>query len=67
MLGKCESQMPILSILRSLARDENGATLVEYALIIGVLSMMIVLAANNLLSSNGVMWTYVLNHLDAVF
>ena len=59
--------MLLRTILTRLAKDQTGATFVEYALIIGVISMTIVAAANALLSSRGALWTFVLDNLDLVW
>ena len=59
--------MLLRTILPRLAKDQTGATFVEYALIIGVISMTIVAAANSLLSSRGALWTFVLDNLATVW
>ena len=59
--------MSIRSIISRLLRDNSGATAIEYGLIIGVLSLAIISAANSLLGANGVLWEYIQDNLDLVF
>lgn len=59
--------MSIRSIITRLLRDKSGATAIEYGLIIGVISMAIISAANALLGASGSLWQYIQDHLDLVF
>ena len=56
-LEYCENRMSILSYLTRLARDENGTTALEYGLILGMVSIVIILAAANLANGSGILWT----------
>ena len=57
--------MFITEILTRLKQDERGATVIEYALIITLLSLVIVGAAGNLANGTNGTWTTASSKVDA--
>jgi pilus assembly protein Flp/PilA len=57
--------MALLYKIRDLFEDETGATAIEYALILGLIAMVVVFALTGLRDSLGNMYNFVAAQVDA--
>jgi pilus assembly protein Flp/PilA len=60
-----ETSMKLRSLISRLLRDQSGATAIEYVLIIGGISIVIIVAAQGLGLGVGSVWTGAQTAMDA--